>query len=92
MNLTYNPDEGTWRNKAACLGTDPNMFYPVGTTGPAVEQIGNAKELCRSCVAQVACLEYALTTKQDDGIWGGATEAERRKILNHVINSMLRSE
>ena len=70
-----------WSKNAACRDTDPNLFFPIGTRGPAVEQIVNAKKLCRACIAQVACLQYALNNKIDYGIWGGATEDERRRIL-----------
>ena len=69
-----------WRKHALCRDTDPDLFFPVGTTGPAIEQIENAKAVCRSCVSQSACLEFALVTNQDSGIWGGTSEEERRKL------------
>ena len=69
-----------WREHAACRDTDPSLFFPVGTTGPAVAQIASAKAVCRQCDAQSACLEFALTTNQDSGIWGGTDEEERRKL------------
>ena len=69
-----------WRRVASCRDTDPDLFFPVGTTGPAIEQIENAKAVCRTCEAQVPCLEFALATNQDSGIWGGTSEEERRKL------------
>ncbi|HYI60671.1 MAG TPA: WhiB family transcriptional regulator [Acidimicrobiales bacterium] len=69
-----------WRRDAACQDTDPDLFFPVGTTGPAIEQIENAKAVCRACSAQTLCLEYALDTNQDSGIWGGTSEDERRQL------------
>ena len=69
-----------WRRDAACRDTDPDLFFPVGTTGPAIEQIENAKAVCRVCPAQTLCLEYAIDTNQDSGIWGGTSEDERRQI------------
>lgn len=69
-----------WRRDAMCRDTDPDLFFPVGTTGPAIEQIESAKAVCNTCDAQVACLEFALATNQDSGIWGGTSEEERRKI------------
>lgn len=69
-----------WRRLAACRDTDPDLFFPVGTTGPAIEQIESAKAVCRSCQAQTACLEFALSTNQDSGVWGGTSEEERRKL------------
>ena len=69
-----------WRTASACSDTDPGLFFPVGTTGPAIEQIETAKAVCRECLAREECLEYALATNQDSGIWGGTSEEERRKL------------
>jgi WhiB family redox-sensing transcriptional regulator len=69
-----------WRTDAACRDTDPDLFFPVGTTGPAIEQIEAAKMVCQQCDAQAACLEFALATNQESGIWGGTSEEERRKL------------
>ncbi len=67
-----------WRGRASCRSTDPNLFFPVGTTGPAVSQIEAAKIVCRACPVQGPCLEFALATNQDSGVWGAASEEERR--------------
>lgn len=69
-----------WRNSAACRDTDPDLFFPIGQTGPAIDHIASARAVCNSCAVQRECLEYALMTNQDAGIWGGTTEDERRKI------------
>ncbi len=69
-----------WRNSAECKDTEPDLFFPVGQTGPAIAHIANAKAVCSECAVQIECLEYALMTNQDAGIWGGLTEDERRKI------------
>jgi len=69
-----------WRDHAACRDTDPELFFPVGTTGNALVQIELAKSVCRGCEARLDCLEFALSTNQDSGIWGGASEEERRKL------------
>jgi WhiB family redox-sensing transcriptional regulator len=39
----------TWRNYAACLDEDPELFFPIGNTGPALRQIERAKPVCRRC-------------------------------------------
>ena len=78
LQLTIERDD--WRDVALCRDTDPDLFFPVGTTGPAIEQIENAKAVCRECEAQAPCLEYALSTNQDSGVWGGTSEEERRKL------------
>jgi WhiB family transcriptional regulator, redox-sensing transcriptional regulator len=72
--------EDDWRDFAACRDTDPDLFFPVGTTGPAIEQIDSAKQVCNQCEAQVACLEFALASNQDSGVWGGTSEEERRAL------------
>ncbi|MDQ2754785.1 MAG: WhiB family transcriptional regulator, partial [Actinomycetota bacterium] len=48
-----------WRDHAACQDTDPDLFFPIGTTGPAIEQIDAAKAVCHECQAQRACLHFA---------------------------------
>jgi WhiB family redox-sensing transcriptional regulator len=73
-------DVEDWREDAACRDTDPDLFFPVGSTGPALDQIMNAKSVCTACEAQESCLEFALATNQESGIWGGTTEEERRKL------------
>lgn len=70
----------TWRNRSACLDEDPELFFPVGTTGPALEQTERAKSVCHSCDVINECLEWALDTNQDAGVWGGLNEDERRTL------------
>jgi WhiB family redox-sensing transcriptional regulator len=67
----------SWRKKAACHGLDPEIFYP----DEDAEDLGPAKEICGGCPVQEACLEHALTWREKDGIWGGCTERERRRII-----------
>ncbi|WP_329131274.1 WhiB family transcriptional regulator [Streptomyces sp. NBC_00670] len=69
-----------WRERAACRTEDPDLFFPVGTTGPALLQIEEAKSVCRGCPVRDACLEWALETGQNIGVWGGTTEMERRAL------------
>lgn len=69
-----------WRKNAACRDEDPELFFPVGTTGPAVQQTAAAKRICEHCEAREPCLEFALSSNQDAGIWGGLTEDERRSM------------
>lgn len=77
---TIDWDTGDWREKSACRDTDPDLFFPVGTTGPALDQIAAAKAVCNTCEAQAPCLEFALATNQESGVWGGTSEEERRKL------------
>ncbi len=56
-----------WRHKAACLDEDPELFFPIGNTGPALLQIEEAKQVCRRCDVRDACLQWALEAGQDHG-------------------------
>ena len=79
-SLTLANADYTWRRDAICRDTDPDLFFPVGTTGYALVQIDRAKEVCGECPVKVDCLDYALETNQDSGIWGGTSEEERRTL------------
>ena len=72
--------DDAWRERAACRDMDPDLFFPVGTTGPALDQIEAAKAICRVCPVRELCLEYALSTNQEAGVWGATSEEERRKL------------
>jgi WhiB family transcriptional regulator, redox-sensing transcriptional regulator len=69
-----------WRELAACRDSDPDLFFPVGTTGPAVDQIELAAAICASCNVREECLQYALETNQEAGVWGGFAEDDRRRL------------
>jgi WhiB family redox-sensing transcriptional regulator len=69
-----------WQEVAACRDADPDLFFPVGTAGPALHQIDEAKRICRTCPAQARCLAWALDHGVGSGVWGGTTEDERRAI------------
>ena len=45
-----------WRNYAACRDVDPELFFPIGNTGPALLQIDEAKQVCARCKVAEACL------------------------------------
>ncbi|HET6811002.1 MAG TPA: WhiB family transcriptional regulator [Acidimicrobiales bacterium] len=66
----------SWRNRAACRGVDPDIFFPVSD-----EEAVQAKIICGECPVREACLEWALATRERDGVWGGATERERRRMI-----------
>lgn len=69
-----------WRHRAACQGEDAELFFPVGTSGPALLQIAQAKAVCRGCPVVSECLTWALESGQDAGVWGGMSEDERRAL------------
>ena len=65
-----------WRQRAACRGVDPDIFYPVSD-----EDAEEAKAICMQCPVQQKCLDWALGNREKEGVWGGATERERRRII-----------
>jgi WhiB family redox-sensing transcriptional regulator len=73
-------ERGQWQEQSACRSSDPEMFFPVGTTGQALGNIERAKMICATCVVQEECLDYALNTNQEAGVWGGYAEDERRRL------------
>lgn len=81
-----------WRDRAACRTEDPELFFPVGTTGPALEQIEQATAVCARCPVLKECLDFAMETGQDAGIWGGLTEDERRALKRRRARSRPHTE
>jgi WhiB family redox-sensing transcriptional regulator len=67
--------EGHWKDRAACVGVDPSTFFPERgeSTDPAVT-------ICGGCDVRQECLAQALLTIERFGIWGGASERQRRDI------------
>ena len=72
--------DGGWRSQAACNNedVDPELFFPgLGDNSVNAEK---AISVCERCPVRRECLDYALTNNEDIGIWGGKTEAERKKL------------
>jgi WhiB family redox-sensing transcriptional regulator len=71
--------EESWRERAACRGLSPALFYPApGPAGRA--DLAAARAVCASCPVAAACLADAIRTAERLGIWGGCTPAERRAL------------
>jgi WhiB family redox-sensing transcriptional regulator len=75
-----NAAEHDWRRDAACTSHHPELFFPIGTAGPALAQQERARQICRSCPVRLACLEWAIDVGADHGIWGGLSEQERQSL------------
>lgn len=65
---------------AACTQDTAELFFPVGDTPAARRQADRAKLICARCPIRDDCLTWALDTRQDQGVWGGLTEKERRTV------------
>ena len=68
-------DAESWQAIAACQDIETNVFFPSDSRG-----VEAARRICQNCVVKEECLDYALQTRQDHGVWGGASERERRRI------------
>jgi WhiB family redox-sensing transcriptional regulator len=81
-------DPPHWREEALCLAEDSaDFFFPGGDRGQTLKMTNAARTVCSGCAVRIDCLLYATETQQDYGVWGGATEPERRKLrrkLRHV--------
>ena len=80
-----------WRHRAICRDEDPELFFPVGTSGPALLQIAAAKAVCRRCPVVTECLTWALESGQDAGVWGGMSEDERRALKRRNARTRART-
>lgn len=79
-DLMWEPEED-WREDAACTGSDADLFFPIGEDEEAATA---AKAVCEVCPVREACLGYALSTNQTEGIWGGLTGPERRRLRRRI--------
>jgi WhiB family transcriptional regulator, redox-sensing transcriptional regulator len=70
----------TWRDRAACLDEDPELFFPIGNTEPAFRQIEEARAVCHRCEVMDTCLNWAMETRQEAGVWGGQSAEQRQSL------------
>ncbi|WP_332010752.1 WhiB family transcriptional regulator [Streptomyces uncialis] len=80
-----------WRHNAVCREEDPELFFPIGNTGPALLQIEEAKTVCRRCPSLDRCGQWALESGQTDGVWGGLSEDERRAMKRRAARQRARN-
>ena len=78
-------DQDGWPARAACRHGDPELFFPVTMRGPPLGQLARARQVCGSCPVRAECLQYALETGEDFGVWGGASEQERRLMRRRLL-------
>ncbi|MGH8905684.1 MAG: WhiB family transcriptional regulator [Egibacteraceae bacterium] len=82
----------SWRSKAACTDENTELFFAVGSAAPALEQVERAKAVCRRCEVVAQRLHWALETRQQDGVWGGLTEDERRALRQRRERPHIRTQ
>jgi WhiB family transcriptional regulator, redox-sensing transcriptional regulator len=71
---------GEWQAAGACLSADPEIFFPVSGMGASTAQIEQARRICAGCQVRRECLEYAMSTGESHGIWGGTTPEDRTRV------------
>mgnify|MGYP006269638937 CR=1 FL=1 len=79
-----------WRHRSRCRDEDPELFFPIGNTGPAIAQIEEAKKVCMQCEVREECLKWAIESGQDAGVWGGMSEDERRAMKRRAARNRAR--
>lgn len=82
MTVMSNPAD--WRSRGACLTADPDLFFPISSSGSSDRQELLAKKVCVRCPVQEPCLQFALQTNQAHGVWGGMGENERLRLRRHL--------
>lgn len=70
-----------WQLHAACRGTDGAWFFPPDRefARARARRVARAKAVCAGCPALLQCREFAATTRQSFGVWGGLSEEDREK-------------
>jgi len=74
-------DEKDWRESGACRTADTAVFFPVTD-----DEAGPAKVICSTCPVREECLTFALANREEQGVWGGLTETERRRVRRRKAN------
>jgi WhiB family transcriptional regulator, redox-sensing transcriptional regulator len=69
-------EDTSWMSKAECRNYPPAVFFPSDGAG-----VDRAKKICGACNVSGFCLEYAIQMREENGVWGGTSERERRRIL-----------
>lgn len=67
-------------NALPCRDEDPELFFITGPGPASTRQLDAAKAVCRRCPVTAACAEWALSSGQDFGVWGGLSADERRAV------------
>ena len=78
--MTAMNETDDWRSRGACVSADPDLFFPVSSSGAGQRQAETARALCGLCPVRPQCLAFALATSEAHGVWGGTTEEERRRL------------
>jgi WhiB family transcriptional regulator, redox-sensing transcriptional regulator len=87
--MTTKTESRNWWPLAACQAVSTELFFPVTEAGPGRLQVARAKAICTSCRVRRECLDYAMSTHQAHGVWGGLSESERRSLRAEPTSTQL---
>ena len=79
----------TFDEQALCRGVDPEVFFPTARPNTVIyeRELAQAKAVCAVCPVRAECLEWAVETGQDYGVWGGLDPAERRLVKGRLAKA-----
>jgi WhiB family redox-sensing transcriptional regulator len=84
VNRLYHESED-WVQQGNCRSQDPEIFFPVSSTGIGRADTEQAIAVCRSCTVRQECLRWALRAGEAHGVWGGTTPEERRYMRRELV-------
>ncbi|MFI7455408.1 WhiB family transcriptional regulator [Nonomuraea sp. NPDC049714] len=75
-----------WADSGACGSSDPDLFLPLTWDGRPAQHTASARRICMSCPVRLPCLTWAVETGEPDGMWGGTTPDERRRLRSSRLS------
>lgn len=76
------PDPTHWRDEAACVGTDLDLWFPSVGEQVASHRVREALAICWACPVRTECADDALADPPSHdvaGIRGGMTHRQRAR-------------
>ena len=92
--MTVHLDRGHWRRQAVCVGKPSELFFPPSADSPppvAAWSPEPAQAVCAACPVRRDCLEWAVATRQPDGVWGGVEPGELRRLWRRPRSNQARA-
>jgi WhiB family transcriptional regulator, redox-sensing transcriptional regulator len=78
-------DDASWLALRKCRDMPVKTFFPSDAAGVEL-----ARRICVGCPVRERCLEYALANRIDQGVWGGTSERQRRRLQRELRGSPVR--
>lgn len=75
----------SWQAHGLCRTIDSGVFFPPAHFEHKPEREARekrAKAICNECPVRPECLDWALSTKEPHGVWGGYAESDRKQVLS----------